>query len=319
MPRILANDGMHEAGLAILREKGYSVDTDHIAQEELAQRLNDYDAILVRSATKVRQKLIDQCPNLRFIGRGGVGMDNIDVSYAREKGLRVQNTPAASSQSVAELVFAHLFTGVRFLHDANRRMPSEGDQQFKVLKKGYSKGIELQGKQLGIIGFGGIGQAVAKIAIGLGMNVIPYRRTPSEEELTIPFYNGLAPAISVSVKTQSLDALLAESDFITVHVPFKSGNPPIIGADEFARMKDGVLLINTARGGAVDESALLDALNNGKVRFAGIDVYENEPQPRVDLLGHPNVSVTPHIGGSTVEAQARVWEEMAGYLIDFFG
>lgn len=318
MVRILANDGIDAAGKQKLTDHGFEVVTDKIEQEDLKGRLNDFDAILVRSATKVRQDLIDASPNLKFIGRGGVGMDNIDVEYARGKGMRVQNTPAASSQSVAELVFAHLFTGVRFLHDANRHMPQSGHTDFAKLKKSYAKGVELQGAKLGIIGFGMIGQAVARMGIGLGMEIIPHDLEHKPVELELQLMATESMTVNVKLHTESMDKLLAESDFISLHVPFKAGQTPIIGAAEFTRMKDGAGLVNAARGGAVDEDALLAALDSGKLRFAGLDVFENEPTPRQDLLQHPKTSVTPHIGASTGEAQERVWMEMAAHLIDFF-
>lgn len=317
MIKVLANDGITPYGKQILQDNGFAVDDNHLEPEELAERINDYDALLVRSATKVRKDLIEQTTNLKLIGRGGVGLDNIDVDFARSKGIEVVNTPAASSQSVAELVIAHMFTGARFLHDANRKMPVEGSTNFKGLKKSYSKGMELRGKNLGILGFGRIGQAVARMALGLGMNVIPYdkiyKKTVSIEIESVRIKNA---SIVIKSGIHPLDELLEHSDFITLHIP--SGDKPFLVKEHFDKMKDGVKLINAARGGVVDEDALLNALNSGKVSFAGIDVYDNEPTPREDLLSHPNVSVTPHIGASTEEAQERVWEEMAFQLMEYF-
>lgn len=317
MIKVLANDGITKYGKQLLQDNGFMVDDIHLEPNDLAQKIDEYEVLLVRSATKARKELLENVSNLKIIGRGGVGLDNIDVDFARSKGIEVINTPAASSQSVAELVIAHMFTGARFLHDANRRMPVDGNTKFKELKKAYSKGMELRGKNLGIIGFGRIGQAVARMALGLGMNIIPYdklyKRTVSIEIESIRITNA-----SVIIKTgiQPLDELLEHSDFITVHTP--STGEHVITKEHFDKMKDGVKFINAARGGVVDEDALLEALNSGKVGFAGIDVYDNEPTPRADLLSHPNVSATPHIGASTEEAQERVWEEMAYQLIEYF-
>jgi D-3-phosphoglycerate dehydrogenase len=241
-------------------------------------------------------------------------MDNIDVEYARSKGIAVVNTPAASSLSVAELVFAHLFTGVRFLQDANRAMPRKGASQFNELKKAYAKGIELRGKTIGIIGFGRIGKETAKIALGLGMDVLAYDFSPIPETLALVFSVGIA--VNLPVKGVDLDTLIAESDFISLHVPFS--DKPILGAAEFAKMKNGAALVNCSRGGTVDETALLDALNSGKLAFAGLDVFDNEPTPRQDLLSHPKISLSPHIGASTNEAQERIGTELAQLIIDHF-
>lgn len=314
MIRILANDGIDPAGKALLEAVGFIVETEHIPQELLAEQLNNFDAITVRSATKVRQALIDACPNLKLIGRGGVGMDNIDVEYARAKGVAVVNTPASSSLSVAELVFAHLFTGIRFLQDSNRKMPVEGNSKFNELKKAYAKGIELRGKTLGILGFGRIGREVAKVAIGLGMKVLAYDLFPFETELPLELGDG--QLVKVSVKTASKDEVIAQSDFISIHTPFSE--KPILGAEEFAAMKKGAAVVNASRGGTIDEDALLEALNSGKLAFAGLDVFDNEPTPRHDLLVHPKISLTPHIGASTNEAQERIGVELANLIIQHF-
>lgn len=314
MFKLLANDGIDPIGKEILEKAGFVVDTQTVPQEQLAAALQNYDALTVRSATKVRKELIDACPNLKLIGRGGVGMDNIDVDYARSKGIAVVNTPAASSLSVAELVFAHLFTGVRFLQDANRAMPSTGATQFNDLKKAYAKGIELRGKTIGIIGFGRIGKETAKIALGLGMDVLAYDFSPIPETLPLVFSSGIE--VNLPVKSVSLETLIAESDFISLHVPFS--DKPILGATEFARMKNGAALVNCSRGGTVDETALLAALDSGKLAFAGLDVFDNEPTPRQDLLSHPKISLSPHIGASTNEAQERIGTELAQLIIDHF-
>lgn len=314
MIKILANDGIDPIGKQLLEEAGFIVDTNNIPQDELPVRLQEYDAITVRSATKVRKALIDACPNLKVIGRGGVGMDNIDVEYAREKGLSVYNTPASSSLSVAELVFASLFGAVRFLPDSNRKMPVEGGTKFNDLKKAYAKGIELRGKTLGIVGFGRIGREVAKIAIGVGMEVLAYDLFPFNPELDIVLGGGTN--VKVSVKTSSLEEVTKTADFITLHTPFI--DKALFGAEELALTKKGVGFVNISRGGLIDELALVDALNSGQVSFAALDVFDNEPTPREEILKHPKISLTPHIGAATNEAQERIGVELANLIIDHF-
>lgn len=311
--KVLANDGISKSGVDELEKAGFEVIITKVAQEQLKNYINEekVDVILVRSATEVRRGLIDACPNLKIIGRGGVGMDNIDVEYARSKGLSVINTPAASSSSVAELVFAHLFGGVRFLHDSNRQMPLSGDTNFKSLKKNYAGGTELRGKTLGIIGLGRIGTEVAKIALGVGMKVIASDDTVGEKDITIKFHNG--QDITIPIKTEPVQDLIKHSDFITLHVPAQK--KPIIGKKEFSAMKSGVGIINTSRGGIIDEVALVEALESGKVRFAGLDVFENEPQPAIKVLMDQKISLSPHIGAATVEAQDRIGTELAEQII----
>ena len=311
--KILANDGISNAGIEALKAAGFSVETTNVAQEQLIAYINDNDitVLLVRSATTARQELIDACPNLKIIGRGGVGMDNIDVDYARGKGLHVINTPAASSASVAELVFAHLYGGVRFLHDANRNMPLEGESNFKGLKKAYAKGVELRGKTMGIIGFGRIGQEVAKIALGVGMRVVAADTFMDKARVTVELFNGTS--IDVEIETISVDSLLQEADFISLHVPAQKDY--VIDTAQFDLMKDGAVLINAARGGVVNEVALVDALDSKKLSFAGLDTFENEPKPEIKLLMHPKISLTPHIGAATLEAQDRIGQELADQII----
>jgi len=311
--KILANDGISQSGIDDLTAAGFEVLTTTVAQEQLENFINSENivALLVRSATTVRQNLIDACPNLKIIGRGGVGMDNIDVEYAREKGLSVINTPAASSESVAELVFAHLFSGVRFLYDSNRTMPLEGESKFKNLKKAYAKGTELRGKTLGVIGFGRIGQATAKMALGLGMKVLAFDPFLEKTTLSLAFYDG--QTVDFEIKTVSKDTVLKESDFITLHVPAQKEF--VIGKPEFELMKDGSGLINAARGGVVNEVALVEALNSNKLAFAGLDTFENEPTPAVQLLMNPKISLTPHIGAATNQAQDRIGSELAAQII----
>jgi D-3-phosphoglycerate dehydrogenase / 2-oxoglutarate reductase len=267
-------------------------------------------ALTVRSATKVRKDVIDACPGLKVIGRGGVGMDNIDVDYARSKGINVINTPAASSNSVAELVFAHLFNAVRFLYDSNRQMPLNGSEKFEDLKKKYAKGVELRGKTIGIIGFGRIGQYTAKMALGLGMKVLAFDPFVKEAGMVLDVA-GVSP-IQVKIVTVAMDNLLKQSDFISVHVP----GGKLIGKEEIEIMKNGVILINAARGGVIDENDLIEGLNSGKISHACLDVFVNEPKPSTAILTHPKISLTPHIGAATNEAQERIGVELAEKIID---
>ena len=311
--KILANDGISKSGIAHLENAGFEVITTKVAQEQVANYINTHQVavLLVRSATKVRKDIIDACPSLKIIGRGGVGMDNIDVDYAISKDIQVINTPASSSNSVAELVFAHLFSGVRFLHDSNRNMPLEGDSNFDGLKKAYANGIELRGKTIGIIGFGRIGQAVAKMALGLGMKVIASDSFVGKAQIRVEFYNN--QFIDLEIATEPVEELLKHSDFITLHVPSQNGY--LISKKEFDVMRDGVGIINCSRGGIINEVDLIEALDSKKVAFAGLDVFQDEPTPPVQILMHPQTSLTPHIGASTVEAQDRIGTELAEQII----
>tara|TARA_B100000678_G_scaffold289499_1_gene300194 strand:- start:1257 stop:2207 length:951 start_codon:yes stop_codon:yes gene_type:complete len=315
--RILANDGISISGIEKLESNGFKVLTKSIAQDDLISYINNskIDALLVRSTTKVRKNLIDKCPSIKLIGRGGVGMDNIDVEYAVNKGINVINTPAASSKSVAELVFAHLFGCVRHLHSSNRSMPLEGDCKFEELKKSYSKGAELRGKTLGIVGFGRIGKEVAKIAIGIGMNISIYDLNLNETLLELSFFDESTK--SFQIKMDNFKDLLAQSDFITFHVPAQKKY--LISEDEFKIMKQGVGIINTARGGIIDEEALEKYLNTGKVSFAALDTFENEPNPDIKILMNERISLTPHIGAATTEAQERIGLELADQIINLLG
>ena len=314
---VLANDGISKSGVEKLESNGFKVLKESIPQDDLISYINSskIDALLVRSATKVRKNLIDNCPSIKLIGRGGVGMDNIDVEYARSKGLKVINTPAASSKSVAELVFAHLFGCVRHLHSSNRSMPLEGDSKFKELKKAYSKGTELRGKTLGIVGFGRIGQEVAKIAIGIGMNISVYDLNLNEALLELSFFDRTTK--SFQIKMDNFKDLLAHSDFITFHVPAQRNY--LISEDEFKIMKQGVGIINTSRGGVIDERALEKHLSSGKISFASLDTFENEPNPDIKILMNAKISLTPHIGAATNEAQDRIGIELADQIIKLLG
>ena len=315
--KILANDGVSPSAIERLEAAGFSVDTNTRSQDELIDAINneDFKVLLVRSATKVRQDVVDACSGLEMIGRGGVGMDNIDVAYAREKGINVFNTPASSSQAVAELAMGFMFSLARGTFDADRQMPTNGATEFKALKKKYGKGIELRGKKLAIIGFGRIGQFVARYAIASGMEVLAVNQVPVEVEIDLQIPGVDAKA---TVKTVDLDEALTQADFVTLHVPAQANGEPVLGAAEFAKMKDGVRIVNLARGGVVDESALLEALNAGKVAAAGLDVFVNEPTPRTDLLEHSQVLSTPHVGAATVEAQDRIGDEIADIILEHY-
>jgi len=311
--KILANDGLNQSGVDALQQNGFEVITNKVPQENLISYINENQVavLLVRSATQVTKEVIDSCPSIKIIGRGGVGMDNIEVEYAKSSGISVINTPAASSGSVAELVFSHLFSGVRFLQDSNRKMPVSGNTEFAKLKKNYEKGIELRGKTIGIVGIGRIGQEVAKIAFGLGMNVKAADAFIENVEIILDFPNN--QSVSIPVKTEPLENVLNESDFVTLHVPAQK-NGALLGKEEFAKMKDGVAVVNCARGGVIDEEALIEALDSGKVSFAGLDVFVNEPTPSEKVLSHPKISLTPHIGAATQEAQDRIGTELAAQI-----
>ncbi len=296
--KVLVSDGIHASGEKLLREAGFEVVMEKYSTEDLLAKISDFDAIMVRSATKVPKEVIDAGVNLKCIARGGVGLDNIDTAYAKEKGIPVLNTPGASAPSVAELAMAHMLGVCRFLHRSNVEM-----REGKWPKKEYKAGIELSGKTLGLIGFGAIGRETAKRGIGLGMKVIA----------TDPFVK----ETDMDVELVSKDDLLARADFISLHLPFIKSEGPVLKEEDFAKMKDGMVVINCARGGTIKESALLEALNSGKVARAGVDVYETEPptDAQKELINHPNVSVTPHTGASTLEAQERVGIEIAEKVI----
>jgi len=313
--KVLANDGLSASGVKPLEKAGIEVILKTVAQEQLADFINEnkVDVLLVRSATKVRKDLIDACPGLKIIGRGGVGMDNIDVEYAKSKGIKVINTPAASSHSVAELVFAHLFGMVRFLHDANQNMPLMGDTHFNQLKKSYEKGAELKGKTLGLLGFGRIGQATAKVALGIGMKVIAYDPFIDSAHLTLDFYDG--QTVSFTIDTISKEEVLKQADFISLHVPAQKEY--VISTKEFGIMKKGAGIVNAARGGVIDEVALVKAIEDGIISNAALDVFESEPAPEIQLLMNKNISLTPHIGAATLEAQDRIGEELAAQIIAY--
>jgi len=315
--KVLANDGIAISGVETLESAKFEISTENIPQEQLISEINsqNIEVLLVRSATKVRKDIIDSCPSLKIIGRGGVGMDNIDVDYARDKGIEVINTPAASSQSVAELVMAHLFSISRSVYDSNRQMPDSSNGEFKVLKKKYGKGTELRDKTLGVIGFGRIGQYTAKYALGCGMKVIAYDPFVNQAKIDI---NIASQSVSVNIEMTSFDDLLSKSDFISLHVPMPNDGNALIGNDEFSKMKDGVRIVNASRGGVIDEDALISALNTSKVAAAALDVFVGEPSPREDILKHDKISLTPHVGAATLEAQQRIGTELADKIIAFY-
>jgi D-3-phosphoglycerate dehydrogenase / 2-oxoglutarate reductase len=317
--KILANDGIDNQGKLALEKLGFTVSTDKVAQENLAEAINKegYIGLLVRSATTARKDLIDTCPGLKFIGRGGVGIDNIDAEYARSKGLTVFNTPASSSQAVAELVMATMFAAARNIYDAGVNMPSKGAAEFETLKKKYGKGFELRGKTLGIVGFGRIGQSLASYALGCGMKVIANDQVHTGN-LSIPIEIG-GKMISVDVAMKSFEELLKESDIISLHVPKQSNGKAVIGAEEFPMIKKGAVLINSSRGGVIDESALVENLNSGHIRYACLDVFVGEPKPNEVLVQHPQVIATPHIGAATLEAQERIGIEIADRVKEIMG
>ncbi|MBK8338637.1 MAG: D-2-hydroxyacid dehydrogenase [Flavobacteriales bacterium] len=314
--RVHANDGLSATAKERLAQAGFHVTTDHVPQEQLIHHLKQerVDVLLVRSATQARKELIDACPDLKLIGRGGVGMDNIDVAYAKERGLSVVNTPASSSISVAELVMAHLFGMMRGLPQANRRMPGEGVDKFKDLKKEYEKGAEVRGRTLGVIGFGRIGQWTAKYALGCGMRVIYVDHHCAVASVNVRIGD---VEVDVPVRRVAIEELLAQADAISLHVPAQKDGRPVLGAEELALVKHGVVLMNTARGGSIDEDALLQALNDGRIKAAALDVFVGEPKPRADLLAHPKLSLSPHIGAATAEAQGRIGDELADLIIAF--
>ena len=316
--KVLANDGISKSGINQLEKNGFNVITDKVEQSDLIEYINNenIEVILVRSATQVRKDIIDQCSSIKIIGRGGVGMDNIDVEYAKSKGIHVINTPAASSQSVAELVMAHLFNISRFVYDSNREMPGNGHENFKVLKKKYAKGVELRGKTLGIIGFGRIGQFTAKYAIGAGMKIIAFDPFIENVNLNIDIAD---QNLNLNIKTNSFDELLENSDFISLHVPMPKDGKAVLASNEFNKMKNGVRIVNAARGGVINEDDLISAINSEKVAAAALDVFVGEPKPREDLLSNNKISLTPHIGAATNEAQDRIGTELAEKINDILG
>lgn len=309
--KVLVNDGIEEIGKKMMENAGIEVDMNSVPQDKLQAVLSDYDGICVRSNTKIRKDLIDQCPNLKVIGRGGVGLDNIDVEYARSKGIKVVNTPAASSRSVAELVMGHAMSLSRFLHLSHREMPVDGSTSFGNLKKKYAKGMEMTGKTMGILGLGRIGKELASLALGAGMDVIAYDPFVSEAEITI---GNPELGFRYSLRTLTFDEVLSRADYISLHIP--ALDKPVLNEEAFGKMKAGVIILNASRGESIDENALLQNIQSGKVYAAGLDVFSNEPQPDINILSNSQISATPHIGASTLEAQDKIGKELAEQIIE---
>lgn len=300
MYRILASDGLQEKAINNLIELGFEVENKHYDKEVLGEVLKDFDALVVRSATKVTKEVIEATKGgkLKLVVRAGVGIDNIDVAAAKEAGIEVRNTPNASSDSVAELALAHMFAVARFVGTSNYTMRN-GEWN----KKKY-EGVEIGAKTLGIIGMGRIGRALANKATALGMTVVYNDMFGKQDDLVYDFLD--------------LNDLLKVSDFISLHVPYDKNAGALIGQEQLNIMKDGSYIINCARGKVVDEAALLEALNSGKIAGAGIDVFEIEPNTNETLVNHPRVSCTPHIGASTLEAQDRIGDEVVSVIKNFF-
>lgn len=294
--RILANDGIEKSAIKAFEEKGMEISADYYDKEAIKEVIKDFDVLIVRSATKVTKEVIDAAlgGKLKLIVRAGVGIDNIDAVYAKEKGIEVRNTPNASSDAVAELCLGHMFSVARFIGLANVTM-----RNGKWDKKAY-EGFELGGKTLGIIGMGRIGRSLAKKSKALGMEVVFYNRTKRNE-----------PGMTY----MSFEDVLKTADIISIHTP--STGKPVIGKEELEIMKDGSVIINAARGNVIDEAEILEALNSGKLRGIGMDVYVEEPTKNIELINHPNVSCTPHIGASTKEAQERIGKEVVSTVINF--
>ncbi len=313
--KILANDGISEGGKSTLENAGFEVVTTKVAQEQLDNFINDEEinVIIIKNNTEIHSELIDNCPSLKLIANASTNNDNIDVDYAQECGVQVLNISDASANAIAELVFAHLLGMVRFLHQANREMPLEGDMNFNNLKNQFSNGTELRGKTLGIIGMSTSGQQVAKIALGLGMKVIAFD-VNFENTLMIPieFYNG--KIVEIEIDLISSDELLKKAHFISLHLPPQENH--VIGVKEFEKMKDGVGFINVAESGLVDEIALINAIESGKVQYAGLDTFENQPTPEIQLLMNPELSLSPNIAANTIESQDKIGLELANKIIN---
>ena len=300
MYKILITDGLQDEAIRKLKEEGFEVVNKHYEKDILGEKLKDFDGLVIRSATKITKNILDneKGGKLKLIVRAGVGIDNIDVKAAEELNITVKNTPNSSSDSVAELAIAHIFAVARFIGTSNYTMRN-GEWNKKIYK-----GVEVSGKTLGIIGMGRIGRALGVKAKALGMNVIYNDSVGRQEDLDYNFVE--------------LKELLIRSDFVSLHVPYDRENGYVIGKEELNRMKEGAYIINCARGKVVDEEALLEALDSGKISGAGIDVFEVEPNTNERLVNHPRVSCTPHIGASTIEAQERIGEEVVSVIKDFF-
>lgn len=295
MLRMLLNDGLDKKAISNLELLGCDVDTNHYDIEDLKEKIKEVDCIVIRSATKIRRELIDEAikgGKLKLIIRGGVGLDNIDVKYAEQNGIKVRNTPNASSSSVAEIILAHMFSLARFLNQSNITMKAG------LWKKKEYVGVELEGKTLGIIGMGRIGSELAKKCTALGMKIIYFDLMDIKN-------------IDNNYRKVEFDELLRESDFISINI---SGTKSIIGSEELKKVKKGAFIINTSRGKALDEDAIITSLNDGTLGGVGLDVFLEEPSKNLELINHPKVSLTPHIGASTKEAQMKIGEEVINII-----
>ena len=297
--KVLANDGLEISAINEIKKNGIYIETNHLDKEELIENIKNYDVLVVRSNTKVTSDVLEAGAkgNLKLVIRAGVGIDNIDLDYAKKVGIKVSNTPDASSDSVAELALGHMFSVARYIAVANYTM-----RNGQWNKKQY-KGSEIAGKILGIIGMGRIGKALAGKAEALGMKIIYADVLGKQDNLAYEFMD--------------LDNLLKVSDYVSLHVPYDKDKGALISSREISMMKEGAVIINCARGKLVDEEALLEGLNSGKLAGAGIDVFEQEPSKNTELINHERVSVTPHIGASTKEAQERIGKEVAAIVINF--
>ncbi len=312
--KVLANDGISKTTKKTLEDAGIEILDQRVAQEHLARIMNEnnVDVLLVKNATKVSRQLIDAVPSLKIIGKAGEGWDNVDVSYAREKGISMISAPEGLSRSAAEMVFAHFLSLARFLHESNRMMPLEGESQFNALKRSYGNAVELQGKTLGVIGLGHVGKEVVKIGISLGMNVKAFTRTPKTEKLTLRFFDGQTLDFSLHT-TNNWDEFLNGTQFISINTTKTSEY--IIGLPQLEKMENGVYIVNTVSGG-IDEVALLDFVESGKVAGAALDIFENEPHPELNILMNPALSLSPHLAGTTLDAQEKTDAALAQQIIN---
>lgn len=311
--KILINDGFSASGIQALEKAGFEILNTKVAQVQLENYINEHavDAIVVKENTQVQQELIEACPSIKLIASTSNSMDNIDVNFAIDNGVQVINTKNASAPAIAEMVFAHLLGMVRFLHQSNREMPLEGDMSFNTLKKQFSQGVELRGKTLGIIGFNALGQEVAKTALGLGMKVIATDTEIEEATITIPFYDG--QSVNFQIITEPFNEVIKTADFVTLHLPEQDDY--VLTATEFEQMKNGVGIVNTSSGKVLNEVDLVNAIEGGKVKYAGLDVFENQPRPEIQLLMNPEISLSPNIAALTIDSEERKGVELANKII----
>lgn len=310
--RVLAINGISASGINTLKEGGFEVLETKVAQEQLENYISTHniDVLLVGNNTEIQQELIDGCPSLKLIGCNTL-TDNIDAQYAKDQGLQVIEASEATSNAKAELVFAHLFGISRYLHQSNREMPLEGDMNFNMLHKHFSQGTELRGKTLGIIGFDIVGREVAKIALAIGMKVIATKTQTNDTIINIPFYNG--QFVNIEIETDNLSEIIQQADFISIHTDAADGY--ILSKPQFDKMKKGMGIVNVSQPGTIDEVALVNAIEDQTVRYAGLDVFENQPNPEIQLLMNPELSLSPNIGATTIEAEERIGVELANQIV----